>query len=250
MQHCWTKEDWILTECFCPQEQLLIHYWCNPCWKWVNADGMTQALWARKFYEIAAHFVCAKNSQVQRYIYMAQNYFLVFVSSVQNQIFKGIYISFWMSLNIIHLFPGSGQFPCWLWSSWSSGHTGHNVEGLWWRLFFQLISYRLQGTLCCGVKGSVGTLRPISVWLNLEMDFFCFAGNVVLQQTTLLTISTFASWSTKIDPLGSGHALLPFEWIIMWYLLSPLIPPSFWKDLYYNVIGRQEITLNSPHSTS
>ena len=56
--------------------------------------------------------------------------------AVHNQIFNGIHISFWTSLNILHLFPGSGHFPCWLCSSWSSGHTGYNVEGLWWRLFF------------------------------------------------------------------------------------------------------------------
>ena len=29
----------------------------------VNSDGMTQTLWARKFYEIATHYVCAKNPQ-------------------------------------------------------------------------------------------------------------------------------------------------------------------------------------------
>ena len=56
--------------------------------------------------------------------------------AVHNQIFNGIHISFWTSLNILHLFPGSGHFPCWLCFSWSSGHTGYNVEGLWWRLFF------------------------------------------------------------------------------------------------------------------
>ncbi|PFX17413.1 hypothetical protein AWC38_SpisGene18254 [Stylophora pistillata] len=36
------------------------------------------------FYEIAANYICAKNPQVQRHIFMAQDYFLVFVLSVHN----------------------------------------------------------------------------------------------------------------------------------------------------------------------
>ena len=39
IQHCWTKEDWILTVSFCPQGQLLIYtllvyLHIGPCWKW------------------------------------------------------------------------------------------------------------------------------------------------------------------------------------------------------------------------
>lgn len=156
---------------------------------------MTQTLWARKFYEIATHYVCAKNPQAA-YLHEARLLSRLCVERYTTRSSTGSISRFERAWTSYTCFRDRGTSPA------DFALVGPPVildttlkacdGGFSFFLFF-----------CCGVDGSVGTLLPISVWLDSEMDFFCLAGNVILQQSHpinnfTISILEYENWPPKI----------------------------------------------------